>query len=217
MGELKKKVTNEGIDERKVIKVDTPAPVEPPIQEPPVGSQMPPEQGQQPMEQPTFDDGQGDGQDEYDTDFNAGVEADEDSDPKRYIQQLTGKLSQKLRTYNSELPSPDTDLNKYVAGMINKQAIEGLDNKDVKEILSKIKSDETMDDEPDDGDEMDADDESDDFNADDMQQESVDRRKINELFQNITQGDNDEPIVTDTDNNGDSYRRQPFMPPSFQK
>lgn len=184
------------------------------------GSQMPSEQGQQPMEQPTFDDGQGDEQDTYDTDFNAGVEADEDTDPKRYIQQLTGKLSQKLRAYNSELPSPDTDLNKYVAGMINKQAIEGLDDNDVKEILSKIKSDESTDDEPidnDSSDETDTNDDSDDFNADDMQQESVDREKINELFQNITQGDNDEPIVTDIDNNGDSYRRQPFMPPSFQK
>ena len=38
---------------------------------------------------------------EFDTNFDAGVDADEDTDPKKYIQQLTGKLSQSLRKYNS--------------------------------------------------------------------------------------------------------------------
>lgn len=110
----------------------------------------PPMNNQMPM------DGQGN---EFDSDFDAGVEADEEQDPKKYIQQLTGKLSQSLRDYNKSLPQPDIDLDKYVAGMIVKQAIEGLSDEDTKDILDKVNSDEdfVMDDEnnPDDnGNEM---------------------------------------------------------------
>ena len=45
--------------------------------------------------------------------FNAGVEADEDSDPKKYIEQLTGKLGQSLRKYEDEQGSPDFELEKF--------------------------------------------------------------------------------------------------------
>lgn len=78
---------------------------------------------------------------QFDTNFDAGVQADEENDPKRYIQQLTGKLSQSLRKYNSDLPQPDADLNKYVAGMIVKQAVDGLDDKDRNEIIKKVSED----------------------------------------------------------------------------
>ena len=63
---------------------------------------------------------------EFDTNFDPGVEADEEQDPKKFIQQLTGKLSQSLRKYNENNGQPDVDLSKYVAGMITKQAMEGL-------------------------------------------------------------------------------------------
>ena len=85
-----------------------------------------------------------DGQNPFDTNFDAGVEADENTDPKKYIQQLTGKLSQSLRNYNDGQPQADADLNKYVAGMIIKQAIEGLSPDDVQEVLSKVKSNDDM-------------------------------------------------------------------------
>ena len=84
----------------------------------------------------------GDIQNPYDANFDAGVEADEETDPKKYIQQLTGKLSQSLRKYNEGLPQPDADLDKYVAGMIVKQCIEGLPQEDVQEILDKVNTDE---------------------------------------------------------------------------
>ena len=74
----------------------------------------------------------------YEADFDAGVEADEQTDPKRFIQQLTGKLAQSLRSYNSGLPQPDADLSKYVAGMVVKQAMEGLSQEDTTEILNKV-------------------------------------------------------------------------------
>lgn len=106
------------------------------------------------MDMPTFGDedemmtmgggdemGGDDAPNKFDTDFDAGVEADEDEDPKRYIQQLTGKLSQSLRQYNNGLPKADADLNKYVAGMINSAAVEGLSSDDVKSIQDGVVTD----------------------------------------------------------------------------
>lgn len=78
---------------------------------------------------------------QFDTNFDAGVEANEEEDPKKYIQQLTGKLSQSLRNFNDDNGQADPDLSKYVAGMIVKQCIEGLDPKDVKEIKDKLDTD----------------------------------------------------------------------------
>ena len=96
---------------------------------------------------PPMDDGMG-GQSEFDTNFDAGVEADEDQDPKKYIQQLTGKLSQTMQKYTTDNGQPDVDLNKYVAGMIVKQAMKGLSEQDAEEIINKVQSDEdfTMED-----------------------------------------------------------------------
>lgn len=80
-------------------------------------------------------------QEEFEADFDAGVEANEDEDPKKYIQQLTGKLSQSLRKYNEGLPKPDAELSKYVAGMIIKQAVDGLSQEDVADIMDKVEND----------------------------------------------------------------------------
>lgn len=75
---------------------------------------------------------------DFDTNFDAGVEADEETDPKKYIQQLTGKLSQTLNSYNNENGEPDIELGKYVLGMLIKQGTKGMDEKDRKEIIKKI-------------------------------------------------------------------------------
>lgn len=88
---------------------------------------------------PVMDDGM---QNPFDSNFDPGVEANEEEDPKRFIQQLTGKLSQSLLEYNKSLPQPDTDLGKYVAGMIIKQAIEGMSQEDKTDVLNKINNDE---------------------------------------------------------------------------
>ena len=69
---------------------------------------------------------------DFDTNFDAGVEADEETDPKKYIQQLTGKLSQCLNSYNNENGEPDTELGKYVLGMLIKQGTKGMEDKDRK-------------------------------------------------------------------------------------
>lgn len=84
----------------------------------------------EPMDDPQMnDDSEG---------FDAGVDVDKDEDPKKYIQQLSGKLSQELRNYNQEQEKPDTELNKYVAGMIIPQASKDMTDKEKKEIISKI-------------------------------------------------------------------------------
>ena len=70
--------------------------------------------------------------------FDAGVQADEDTDPEEFIQQLTGKLSQSLKDYDEQNPG-NLDLDKYVIGMIVKQAVKGMDEGERKKVIKKIK------------------------------------------------------------------------------
>lgn len=199
------------LSERKVLKVDMTEPDMDAMQTMPQddmnmggGQAMPDEQnvdmGNSQEEMPN----------QFDTNFDAGVEADEETDPKRYIQQLAGKLSQSLRSYNSELPSPDTDLNKYVAGMINKQALEGMNPKDVNDVLSKIKGDEDEN-----NDSIDTGEEQ--AEPDINQNESVNRNVINELFQELVGGDdNTDNQIADKPITNIGYKKKPFTSPTFK-
>lgn len=149
----------------------------------------------QPPQEMPMDNNEGDNVNPYDTNFDAGIDTDENDDPKRYIQQLTGKLSQSLRKYQQELPTPDSDLDKYVAGMILKQTTDGLDDKDVDEILNKMKGDEGQD-----------------------TNEGIERENsLNELFQELTGvGSNDDDDMSPMKVNGStSYRKSPFIAPKF--
>ena len=153
------------MENRKVLKVGSPSPSVPPasdmsmppmndpsMMEDPMGQAgMPGDQG---MEDPSMGDpnamGGEEGMDnQFDTNFDAGVEADEETDPKHYIQQLTGKLSQSINSFNSE-QGPDAGLCKYVASMIVAATCKNLDEKAKKEIIEKINSaasdEEDMDD-----------------------------------------------------------------------
>jgi hypothetical protein len=117
----------------------TPPPMAPPVEDVlPVEQPMPQQDmgdmGDGGLEDPTAGE-----ENQFDTNFDAGVEADEDSDPKTYIQQLTGKLSQSLNSFNDE-QGADAGLNKYVASMIAVAACKYLDEKDKKEIIDKINS-----------------------------------------------------------------------------
>ena len=113
-------------------------PMEPPMQEPP----MPPA-ANEPMESP-MDEPMGDQMmdNEMDGEMN---------DPKKSIQQLVGKLSQELRTYNDNQEGQDTDLNKYVAGMIIPQATKVMTDDDKNEVINKIKKGSTDDMTPENG------------------------------------------------------------------
>lgn len=101
----------------------------PPMNQPP----MPPmgdegEVNNEPMNEPPMDDNPM---------GNEPMDGEE-SDPKKSIQQLVGKLSQELRDYNENQPNQDTDLNKYVAGMIIPQATSVMTDQDKNEVINKI-------------------------------------------------------------------------------
>ena len=160
---------------------------------------------------------------DFDTNFDAGVEADEDTDPKKYIQQLTGKLSQTLNTYNNEQGEPDVELGKYVLGMLVKQGTKGMDEKDKKDIIKKINtgnsSEEEVSDEETSVDDTNIPEES----TDNMQMESktirCTKKQIFESFGVAVDDDNtttkkevsDDKITPDTKRN---LRTKPFQAPT---
>lgn len=155
----------------------------------------------------------------FDNDFDAGVEADEENDPKKYIQQLTGKLSQKLRDYNESLGETDEDLNKYVAGMIVKQATKGLNDDDKKEIISKINSDDDSDDESKDN----SDGKLDDLDNMPMECKTIKctKKQLSKLSESF--GVNGDIINNDRkehdekiDKSKKNKVKSPFIPPSFK-
>lgn len=71
-------------------------------------------------------------------DFETKSDANSETDPKKYIQQLTGKLSQELRKFNQEDDNQDNELNKYVLGMLIPQATKSMNDSDKNEIVKKI-------------------------------------------------------------------------------
>lgn len=72
--------------------------------------------------------------------FDAGVEADEASDPKKYIEQLTGKLGQSLRKYSEEQGNPDFELEKFAINSVLSATHTGeMDPQDQGDIIKKVK------------------------------------------------------------------------------
>lgn len=187
------------------------------------------QQGEEAM--PPMDDNGIGNNNEFDTNFDPGVEADEEQDPKKFIQQLTGKLSQSLRKYNENNGQPDVDLNKYVAGMITKQAMEGLSQDDADEIIDKIKADEDFSIE--DGENQEIEQGTDqavqqmdnqmpmnngNFNQIQQPNESTIKRgyKIDEIVNGVLNGnENDKHPYQKTDNKK-SFRKKPFSSPNFE-
>lgn len=73
--------------------------------------------------------------------FDAGVEADEDTDPKKFIEQLSGKLGQSLRQYTDDQGEPDFDLEKFaVNSVLSATHTSQMDQQDQKDIINKVKS-----------------------------------------------------------------------------
>lgn len=106
-----------------------------------------------PQNMNNMDNGMGDNMDAMGGDDLNGEEQmtddfgdSEELDPKKEIQKLTGKLSQTLRKYNDEQSEPDSELNKYVAGMLSKQFSKALNQEDKDEVIKKINSNSETDD-----------------------------------------------------------------------
>lgn len=194
-------------------------PSEPPMEDGDMGQMggdMPPMNDNQP---PMGDDGMNS---EFDTNFDAGVDANEQEDPKKFIQQLTGKLSQSLRNYNKEQPQPDAELSKYVCGMIVKQAIEGLKPEDVEDIMKKIKSDDDFDNDTPEDNQLNNNEGSEDMQPqtdqpEQMPMESLNRnhnQKIEEIFQDLISTEKEDTIERPLKRTN-SFRHKPFTSPNF--
>lgn len=79
--------------------------------------------------------------------FDAGVEASEEEDPKKFIQQLSGKLGQSLRKYSDETGQPDFELEKFaINSVVSATHTSEMDENDREDIINKINS-SGMDDE----------------------------------------------------------------------
>lgn len=73
--------------------------------------------------------------------FDAGVEADEETDPKKFIEQLSGKLGQSLRQYTKEQGQPDFELEKFaINSVISATNTADMDEEDKNDIINKINS-----------------------------------------------------------------------------
>jgi len=71
--------------------------------------------------------------------FDAGVEANEETDPKKYIEQLTGKLGQSLRKYNEQQGQPDFDLEKFaINSLLSATHTSEMDEEDKRDIIKKV-------------------------------------------------------------------------------
>lgn len=129
-------------ENRKVLKVGNSQPTPSLPAEPAPEQMMPPADAMPPMDMPAGGEVPPmapEQPNQFDTNFDAGVEADEESDPQHFIQQLTGKLSQSLNSFAEE-NGADEGLNKYVASMIIAATCKNLGDKAKKELIDKIKS-----------------------------------------------------------------------------
>lgn len=71
--------------------------------------------------------------------FDAGVEANEDTDPKKYIEQLTGKLGQSLRKYNDQQGHPDFELEKFaINSLLSATHTAEMSEEDKNDIIKKV-------------------------------------------------------------------------------
>ena len=82
-----------------------------------------------------------------DTPLDTGVEASEDEDPKKFIQQLSGKIGTSLRSY-TELNGVDLELEKFaINSLISATHTDEMDEEDRQDIINKIQNPGEGDDE----------------------------------------------------------------------
>ena len=71
--------------------------------------------------------------------FDAGVDADEETDPKKFIEQLSGKLGQSLRQFTKNNGQPDFELEKFaINSVISATNTAEMDEEDKNDIIKKI-------------------------------------------------------------------------------
>ncbi len=103
---------------------------DPSFPEPDLGNDQQELPDETPSEEKPFDD----------EPFDAGVDADEENDPKKFIQQLTGKLGQSLRNYTNKV-GLDLELEKFaINSLISATHTSEMDEEDQEDIIDKVKN-----------------------------------------------------------------------------
>lgn len=165
----------------------------------------------------TSDDMSMDGEDNpFDTNFDAGVEADEENDPQKYIQQLTGKLSQSLQSYEESLPQPNSGDAKYVGAMILSQVAKYMSEKDFNEMM-KDAQDKSGGNDEDNTDDSNIEDANDDTGGD-MELNESDKKHISEILNKMISGDENQTKNVPLKQTGEvNYTRSGYVPKQFKK
>ena len=71
--------------------------------------------------------------------FDAGIDVDEESDPKKFIEKLSGKIGQSLRDYTENQGQPDFELEKFaINSLISATHTSEMDEEDRDDIIKKI-------------------------------------------------------------------------------
>ena len=71
--------------------------------------------------------------------FDAGIDVDEESDPKKFIEKLSGKIGQSLRDYTQKQGQPDFELEKFaINSLISATHTAEMDEQDRNDIIKKI-------------------------------------------------------------------------------
>lgn len=120
--------------------------------------------------------------------FDAGIDVDEESDPKNYIEKLSGKIGQSLRAYTQKQGQPDFELEKFaINSLISATHTAEMDENDKNDIIKKINTAGNDDSEnPDMGDDNNAENSGDDNNNGggiDFGGDSNDGMEENKLFE----------------------------------
>ena len=69
--------------------------------------------------------------------FDPQVGVDEDADPKKFLEKLTGKLATSLRDYNEG--ETDAALNKFIVNSIVAASVPSMGPSDAKDVIKKVK------------------------------------------------------------------------------
>lgn len=112
----------------------TPAPAAPPTEDLDFGGETPthsttPETPKAPADDKPFDK----------EPFDAGIDVDEESDPKKFIEKLSGKIGQSLRDYTEKQGQPDFELEKFaINSLVSATHTSEMDEQDRNDIIKKI-------------------------------------------------------------------------------
>ena len=120
--------------------------------------------------------------------FDAGIDVDEESDPKKFIEKLSGKIGQSLRDYTEKQGQPDFELEKFaINSLISATHTSEMDENDRNDIIKKInKAGENDSENPDMGDDnndANSGDDNGDGSGDDFGGNSEDGMEENTLFE----------------------------------